>query len=351
MQSEKKIGKNYYFLDVMKFICALLILCGHFISENYSLSTPLDCIFSLDIIATPFFFACSGFLLFDKCIQMEKKESKRKLVSWTKRLFTLYFAWSIVYLVFDIIKWIQEGNIATNVKVYLHSLIVYSSGNTIWFLYALIIGGWIVWEMYYHFGVKKTLFFSMLLYLIGSFMYTYSYLIPNGVIKVIYQEYIKIFLTSRNGIFYAPAFIAIGAYLAHKRVEISKKAFVKNTIYSGGMFIFVIIEAFLVKRAEAKAGIEFTILLVPCTYFVLKALISIQVTYHKIYIVLRKLSTEIFVSQRIIITAIPSIWPSFWSYFPGVWYKDLCIVIIVVVVLSEIIIQLSTRNKLIKWLV
>lgn len=350
---QKIVDKNsFYLLDVMKIICALLILCGHFISENYSLPTPLDYVFSLDIIAVPFFFTCSGFLLFNKLIDLNKEESLAKLRGWVKRLLKLYIAWSIVYLLFNIISWIQNGNIVNNLKSYLHEFLVYSSGPTVWFLPALALGGVIVWVLYSMIGVKKGLLITIVLYIIGSIMYTYSYCIPTGICSEIYAFYIKIFITSRNGIFYAPAFVALGACIAHKKIRnFGLQEFWKNSIISIILFGVVIAEAFFAKKINENAKIEFVIMLLPCTYFIVKTLLCVKVRFHRLYIICRKLSTEIFVSQRLILTAIPSIFPAFFEKcLPGIWFVDLPIIIMMVVTLSSIIILLSKKVKIFRCL-
>ena len=55
------MGKKYYGLDIGKFICALLIISSHFASEWGHFSKSVDMLFSIYIIAVPFFFAVSGF--------------------------------------------------------------------------------------------------------------------------------------------------------------------------------------------------------------------------------------------------------------------------------------------------
>ena len=51
------MGKKYYGLDIGKFICALLIISSHFASEWGHFSKSVDMLFSIYIIAVPFFFA------------------------------------------------------------------------------------------------------------------------------------------------------------------------------------------------------------------------------------------------------------------------------------------------------
>ena len=59
---EVTVRKNYFSLDIAKFVCAIMILSAHFASERGHFTGIVDYLFSLYIFAVPFFFACSGFL-------------------------------------------------------------------------------------------------------------------------------------------------------------------------------------------------------------------------------------------------------------------------------------------------
>ncbi len=76
MKSNSNIKKQYVFMDICKFFCALLIIISHYISENavHRISTIIDYSSSLYIIVVPFFFACSGFLLCEKIIEQDNEK-------------------------------------------------------------------------------------------------------------------------------------------------------------------------------------------------------------------------------------------------------------------------------------
>ena len=95
--------KNYWSLDVAKFICAVLIISAHFASEKAKFPTIIDYAFSLYVIAVPFFFVCSGFLFFKKWLPMDKADRKVYLIGYQKRIWIMYGCWNLscsIYLLF-----------------------------------------------------------------------------------------------------------------------------------------------------------------------------------------------------------------------------------------------------------
>ena len=94
------IRKNYNSLDLAKFICAVMIICAHFAAEWGHFPTKIDYIFSIYIIAVPFFFTCSGFLFFAKLNRTRREEHKAVFVKYIKRILIMYAVWSLIYFMF-----------------------------------------------------------------------------------------------------------------------------------------------------------------------------------------------------------------------------------------------------------
>ena len=132
--------KIYPSLDITKFIMAMLILTQH-TSNEWAHSTGLvHYFFGLGNFAVPFFFACSGFLFFQKCLVLEKDEQVSYYKNWSLRLWKMYLVWSFIYFIFVFIGWIQKGLSWEQPLNYIHSALVYSTYSTIWFLPALWVG-------------------------------------------------------------------------------------------------------------------------------------------------------------------------------------------------------------------
>lgn len=90
--------KQYNSLDLMKFISAILIIVLHtspFQSYNALISFGLRNV--VTIIAVPFFFCTSGFLLFKKLSVLSQDEKGKYFKHYIKRLCIMYGLWSLVY--------------------------------------------------------------------------------------------------------------------------------------------------------------------------------------------------------------------------------------------------------------
>ena len=105
--------KNYYALDIAKFISAFLVICIHCgplldVSEtgNFVLVQIIA------RLAVPFFFVASGFLLFQK-IDLQREwndyENKAKLKHYVGRLCKIYLIWTILYLPFNYLLVSENG--------------------------------------------------------------------------------------------------------------------------------------------------------------------------------------------------------------------------------------------------
>jgi len=95
--------KQYNSLDLMKFISAILIIVLHtspFQSYNALISFGLRNV--VTIIAVPFFFCTSGFLLFKKLFVLSQDEKGKYFKHYIKRLCIMYGLWSLVYFPFVI---------------------------------------------------------------------------------------------------------------------------------------------------------------------------------------------------------------------------------------------------------
>ena len=88
--------KQYNSLDLMKFISAILIIVLHtspFQSYNALISFGLRNV--VTIIAVPFFFCTSGFLLFKKLSVLSQDEKGKYFKHYIKRLCIMYGLWSL----------------------------------------------------------------------------------------------------------------------------------------------------------------------------------------------------------------------------------------------------------------
>lgn len=345
--------KNYCTLDIAKFVCAVLIIAAHFASEWAEFPTLIDYAFSVYIIAVPFFFCCSGFLFFTKMNALETKEEKKKyFLSYQKRIWIMYGIWTAIYLPFIIMSWVRN-NIFTWVQFlkWLHQSVVFQTYSTIWFLPALAVGVALTYLLVTN--VKKTwgcVTICAGLYLIGSFGYSYSFLFNGTVIGRVYEWYLLAFKTTRNGLFNAVPFLYMGYIFTKNSVDVKVKNFIINGCITVGCFILVVLESFLLKLKFNVTGMDFIYTLVPFTYFLMKTLLSVDLKERKIYIWFRKLALLMFVSQRLFLSALPSVLPKVFNFLYLNSYLGVVVVLTLTIGFSAALVALSKKIKFLKWI-
>lgn len=353
MQSSGYQRKNYWALDVAKVICAIFLVSAHFASEWAKFPTLIDYLFSVYIIAVPFFFCCSGFLFFTKINALETKEEKKKyFISYQKRIWIIYGVWSAVYFPFIIASWVRN-NILTwgQFLKWLHMAVVFQTYATIWFLPALAVGIALTYLLVTK--VKKTwgcVVICAVLYLIGSFGYSYDFLFRGTFIGRIYEGYVLAFKTTRNGLFNAVPFLYMGYTFTRKSVMAKKENFIKNGGIVVACFLVVVAESFFLKLQFNISGMDFIFALVPFTYFFMKALLSLDLRERKIYMWCRKISLLMFVTQRLFLSALPSVMKGVFAFLYANNYLGLCIVLLLTMGFSVCMIALSKKIKILKWI-
>ena len=207
-------------IDVVKFLCALLIVTAHFITENAENKVPsfVNYFVSLYVIVVPFFFVCGGYFLFRK-IFSEREKGKVYIKNYLKKILIMYLAWSAVYVLFKIAAWIRFGVTFDEITQYLFRAVLYSTYKTIWFLPALGIGVLITYLLEKKFGMKITLIVAGCFYLIGALGVSYSFILKGTPAASVLDTYNYFFESTRNGVFNAFPFVTLGALLAAGKIK------------------------------------------------------------------------------------------------------------------------------------
>jgi serine/alanine racemase len=349
--------KNYSALDIAKFICALLIIMAHFISEWCKGKIPVivDYAFSLYIIAVPFFFACSSFLFFKKLNALETVEKKDAyFLAYQKRLWLMYGLWTLVYFPTVMFTWISKGTFSwEQILKYLHMAVTLQTYATIWFLPALAVGIAILYLLIEKCKISRTwlIVISLCLYIIGAFGYSYNFLWKGTWVGNFYDLYILIFKTTRNGLFNGVPLLFIGYLLAEENIETSSRNFWINIIIAISFLILLVGEAFFLKIVFNVTGMDFIFSLVPFIYFFVRALLSLDIENKPIFLWCRKLSLLMFTSQRIFLSVLPTFLPSVFKVLYSNPYIGLILVVILTVAFSFGFSLLSEKVKFLKWMV
>ena len=299
---------RYNFTDLMKLLLAFLLVIAHCASEIVQFPVMIDLFFSFYIVVVPFFLCVSSFFLFKKIYRtVDYREQVAVYKAYSFRIWKLYAVWSIIYMLLHLLSWYKSGVSPEEVAHYFHGVLVYSTYPTIWFLPALWVAVSCVFVLHikYKLCILNVLALSVVLYFIGMVGYSYSGLLPFPL-KRLSEFYESVFITWRNGLFNGFVFCAIGAFLAGRKSGRFSWADLSWCLLCGAGFIG---EAFWMKGINPASDANFLLLMIPFTYFFVKVCNRISLKNSPVYRIARHLSSSIFLSQRLFITAIPALLP------------------------------------------
>lgn len=351
MGNELSVRKNYWSLDLAKMLCALLIISAHFASEWGSFPSVIDYGFSLYIIGVPFFFCCSGFLFFKKLFALGTREEKHAyFVKYQKRIWLMYAGWSLIYLPFQVCIWISHGDVLGEFLKYVHSALVIQTFSTIWFLPALAVGVAITYFLVTRLKKWQLMLIAVVLYVVGALGYTYDFLADAIGLGGIYDAYLVVFKTTRNGLFNAVPFIYMGALVARKDITAGVKGFLKYGVLSAFSFVLMIAESLILKLKFNAWGMDTGIFVAVFTYFFIMMLLHIELKENVLWLWCRKISLGVFVSQRLFLTCLPFALPFVFEPLYSNSYIGLVLVILLTVGFSACLDLLSKWIKPLKYL-
>ncbi len=343
MQGASGKKAQYGFVDIMKFLLALLIVSSHYISENAvgRISSVIDYASSLYVIVVPFFFACSGFFLFRKLDGGENDGPKIK--SYCIRLLVMYAGWSVLYYLFKVLTWIRFGTTTEEVLRDLLHAVTYSTYKTIWFLPATVVGVLMTVFLTRKIGIRGTIAAAAVLYLIGCIGVSYSFLLKDSKLLSTYNS---IFESTRNGLFNGFPFVLIGYLAAKKEKEGFSGTLKKNVILTAVFGAAFIAEALLIKKKGAP-NVNTLIFLLPFTYSFLQLCLGVKKETGSGTLWLRKMSTDVFLCQRLFLSALPALFPEsfFGKLLTGNPYLGWFAVTALSLATAAVLVEIAKRSK------
>lgn len=287
--------KQYGAVDLFKYISALLVVAIH-TYPLMEISPQANTYFINDVcrLAVPFFFVTSAFFFFSK-VRRETMDQENRLYLYLRRLVTLYLAWTIVYIPYMIWNYAAAGVRWYTPLSWLRDFFLNGSYYHLWFLPALILGTVIVYRLWLLHSLKRAFIISLLLYLIGYMINIYGVLwqqMPYA--SVAYGIFEKVFVTARNGIFFAPIFVTIGLYLS--KVRLIRKSFALLGFVIS--MVCLCLEVWLYQSMGLLTDLSCMYLsLVPATFFLVSLLLRMRIRWNPEYKVLRQESTLIYTSH------------------------------------------------------
>ena len=233
-----KNKENYELIDVMKFICAIMVVVIHSGVSNDTNSTVQWYILQIALrLAVPFFFIASGFLFGKKYLKNKanlKQISKKQI----KRLLIPYIFWSIVNIPFIMHSLQFDGNVCVYILRIIRLLIF--NGYHLWFVLALIVAIFIEYIFLKKNKIKIAIILSIMLYCIALLGNSYYFLIEGTPFQNIMDIIIKVFSIVRNGIFVGFPLFTVGICIAFYEKKICN---INNKIVYILLVFFILTQA------------------------------------------------------------------------------------------------------------
>lgn len=277
IEKDKLADEQYYGIDLIKFICAYLVCTIH-ISPlqgiDFRYAWHINYLLSNGVcrIAVPFFFCCSGFLLFHK--MKLPHVDKQRVKNYYVKIMRLLGLWTV--------------------------LLFMGSTDQLWYLGGLIISTVILsWFYLKQISFKIITLIAIALYGFGILADSYS-----GFAIMICQKAnldtvssfvgfinTNITRTVRLGLFSALLFFAMGAFFASHSKQIKVKSAIFGFMIS---IILLIIETFTIKHFSDPLDHNMYFSLIPATFFLFSIAKGLQLKSSTTYKKLREVGVLVF---------------------------------------------------------
>lgn len=298
--------KKYAGLDISKFLCALVILFYHFFSEHGPIPALLEDMLSLYAVCVALFMVISGFLLYDKLLLIDDEKERWNVVKkQVIRILRVYLIWSVPYLIYSILRWDFNSISLSFVLWQIQGWVFGSTFYTIWFMPALAIGMLI--SFYTIEKLPKALAFILagFAYVIGSLNLTYDFLVSNFSWYEGLHRFVEVWMNGARGQFLFGFPLVTLGYVVAKNKE--KFKLVSSGLLAVAFMGGLLAEALILRRFIGHTGIDMLVLMIPATFFITGFLISIPIPWFDGCSWMRKMSVLIFMSQRVFLTVLPSL--------------------------------------------
>lgn len=322
--------KYYNGLDLLKIILAIIVVMRH-ACQSFLEPNSLFYILIVNIIspcAVPCFFIISGFLFFEIGSDIRKQ---------IFRLFVLYAVWSIIYFPLFLLIHRNSGIVDS-----LKEFIFIGSYYHLWFLPALIVA-LLINYLLRNISDKVLAIVFLFLFIIAVLSEPYHFLITDTIISKWFASYKKIFLTFRNGVFFAPVYVFIG-----KQISILNRG---NHSQSKKIILFTISLVFLFIEGVVLNNIyHYTVVNILLSCLLFSTMLCLLFIYssdnHSIKFPIRNISTFLFCSHPLVIGTVLKVFNTIHCNF-GVGGGIISLFLSILI--SWIAVVLS-KNKIFKWI-
>ncbi|CFX01070.1 Alanine racemase [Syntrophomonas zehnderi OL-4] len=289
-------NNQYGGLDTFKLIAALLVICIH-TSPLTTFSANADFLLTRIIarIAVPFFLMVTGFFILPPYLFASSRD-RLPLMRFLKKVVFLYAVAIIIYWPVNLYAGQFKGlDVADVIRLVLFDGTFYH----LWYLPAVILGALMVFLLSRKLSFQAVMVVSLFLYGIGLMGDSYFGAISGvPVLATAYDAMFQVFSYTRNGLFYAPVFLTMGAWFAHSPQTGGRK---KSAAGFALSILLMTIEGFVLHYTGWQRHDSMYVALLPCMYFLYQL---VMVWDRKPNPFLRTISTWIYIIHPLFIVVV-----------------------------------------------
>ncbi|MBO0446131.1 acyltransferase [Enterococcus ureilyticus] len=246
-------------IDLVKYVAAILVIFFH--CEKVFQDPAVNHLFKnvLCRFAVPYFLISTSYF-----VRRGQNQSADYIQQYVKSLTKSYLFWSLIYLPIGF-QWIQENYSLSPVLypvAFVAGLVYTGTYYHLWYIPAAIFGIICVQWLLKKSGYVVLFSLALLMYGFGAIETYYAY-IGNEKLKAFFDQYLNLFITTRNGLFFALIFVAIGFFLWDHQEKIAnyQKYFGLSVLATG---VLLVVEGMVV---YSNIGIDknFMWMLIPFT--------------------------------------------------------------------------------------
>lgn len=296
-----KIERNYNSVDFAKMVFAIFVVAIH-TNLASNLPEPFDW-YLMQIVfrlAVPFFITVSAFML---GLGIRNKGVAASLKKYRKKLLPVYIFWGGIGTALHFAKLlISNHNIGDSLIRTIQTIIFYPSGS-MWFLYALLIGSFILEIAVKYFKSGVAWIVAIALYVIALLGNSYYFVSSEIGFQGIMDRYLDLCISPRNGLFLF-LFIWVGYSMADEKViEYAQN----KRLCILGLCISMLILIFESWFTYGKQGADDSSLYLSTPFavaMIMMVLIGNEMTKHMNYREMRRYSSDVYYTHPFFNTVI-----------------------------------------------
>ena len=290
-------GRQPTWIDPFRLVAAVLVVAVHtYPFETISPELNLMVIHVFARIAVPFFLMATGYFLLPRYL-MKKDADTAPLFGFIKKTAVIYALASVLYLPISIYAGHYAGGRVFTTLI--RNIVFDGMFYHLWYLPAVIIGVLIVYFAGRKFPIRGVFYMALALYFYGLFGDSYYGLISGmPFVGRVYSFGFHLYSFTRNGLFYAPIFLVMGAGIAVIKPRTNVRANVIRLVIS---LAFMLFEGYVLHHHGFPRHSSMYIALLPSMYFLFCLIVNIR---GRSSAFLRSFSMWIFIIHPLFIIAV-----------------------------------------------